>query len=138
RTSAITATRGCSQSWHVKWRRRAGKAFFLWDHITWPSQEPVADPWVALAAMAVSTARIRLGPMVTAPPRRRPWKLARETVTLDRLAGGRLILGVGLGFHQYEEFEALGEAGAPQVRAAKLDEGLEVLTGLWSGKPFSY
>jgi Luciferase-like monooxygenase len=112
--------------------------FFVWDHLTWPSREPVADPWVALAAIAMRTTRIRLGPMVSAPPRRRPWKLARETVTLDHLSEGRLILGVGLGYHQHEEFEAFGEASDPSVRAVRLDEGLEVLTGLWSGKPFSY
>jgi alkanesulfonate monooxygenase SsuD/methylene tetrahydromethanopterin reductase-like flavin-dependent oxidoreductase (luciferase family) len=112
--------------------------FFIWDHITWPSQDPVADPWITLAAMAARTTRIRLGPMVAAMPRRRPWKVARETVTLDRLSGGRVTLGVGLGFHQREEFEALGEDADPKVRAAKLDEGLEVLTGLWTGKPFTF
>jgi alkanesulfonate monooxygenase SsuD/methylene tetrahydromethanopterin reductase-like flavin-dependent oxidoreductase (luciferase family) len=114
------------------------EGFFIWDHIKWPAQDPTADPWVALAAMAMRTERIRLGTMVTPLPRRRPWKLARETVTLDHLSGGRLILGVGSGYFQQEEFEAFGEAGDPKVRAAKLDEGLEVLTGLWSGEPFSY
>jgi len=104
----------------------------------WPWHATVADPWVALAVMAMSTERIRLGPMVTPIPRRHPWKLARETVTLDRLSAGRLLLGVGLGGFQSEEFEAFGEEGDPKVRAAKLDEGLEVLTGLWSGEPFSY
>lgn len=112
--------------------------FFVWDHITWSTQVPVADPWVTLTAVAMSTARVRLGPMVTALPRRRPWKVARETTTLDHLSGGRLILGVGLGFHQREEFESLGEDGDPKVRAEKLDEGLDVLTGLWSGSEFSY
>jgi alkanesulfonate monooxygenase SsuD/methylene tetrahydromethanopterin reductase-like flavin-dependent oxidoreductase (luciferase family) len=59
---------------------------FLWDHIgaDWPF--PVGDPWIALAAMAMTTERIKLGPLVTPLPRRRPWKLARETVTLDRLS----------------------------------------------------
>jgi alkanesulfonate monooxygenase SsuD/methylene tetrahydromethanopterin reductase-like flavin-dependent oxidoreductase (luciferase family) len=76
--------------------------------------------------------------MVCVPARRRPWKLARETVTLDHLSGGRLILGVGLGYNQREEFEAFGEPGDPAERAVRLDEGLEVLTGLWRGKPFSY
>ena len=112
--------------------------FFLWDHIVWPWHDTVADPWVALAVMAMSTERLRLGPMVTPIPRRHPWKLARETVTLDHLSAGRLLLGVGLGGFQSEEFEAFGEEGDPKVRAAKLDEGLEVLTGLWSGEPFSY
>jgi alkanesulfonate monooxygenase SsuD/methylene tetrahydromethanopterin reductase-like flavin-dependent oxidoreductase (luciferase family) len=112
--------------------------FFVWDHLTWPSRDPGVDPWLALAAIAMSTTRIRLGPMVTVPPRRRPWKLARETVTLDHLSDGRLILGVGLGYNQHEEFEAFGEVADPKLRAVQLDEGLEVLTGLWSGKPFSF
>jgi alkanesulfonate monooxygenase SsuD/methylene tetrahydromethanopterin reductase-like flavin-dependent oxidoreductase (luciferase family) len=112
---------------------------FLWDHIhQWLVQEPAADPWVALTAIALRTERIRLGPLVTPLSRRRPWKLARETVTLDRLSGGRLILGVGLGAPPREDFEAFGEAVAPKVRATMLDEGLAVLTGLWSGQPFSY
>ncbi len=76
--------------------------------------------------------------MVTPLARRRPWKLARETVTLDHLSGGRLILGVGLGDPAPEEFTRLGEDADDRVRAEKLDEGLEILTGLWSGEPFSY
>lgn len=114
------------------------EGFFIWDHIKWPAQDPTADPWVALAAMAMRTERIRLGTLVTALPRRRPWKLARETLTLDQLSGGRLILGVGSGYFLNEEFAAFGEETDPKIRATKLDEGLEVLTGLWSGEPFSY
>lgn len=114
------------------------EGFFIWDHIKWPAQDPTADPWVALAAMAMRTERIRLGTLVTALPRRRPWKLARETLTLDHLSGGRLILGVGLGYFTNEEFAAFGEETDAKIRAAKLDEGLDVLTGLWSGEPFSY
>jgi len=114
--------------------------FFIWDHLVrWNDRRlPVADPWVALAAMASTTERIRLGPMVTPLARRRPWKLARETVTLDHLSGGRLILGVGLGARSEAEFEAFGDEGNPVQRATMLDEGLEVLTGLWSGQPFGY
>jgi alkanesulfonate monooxygenase SsuD/methylene tetrahydromethanopterin reductase-like flavin-dependent oxidoreductase (luciferase family) len=114
------------------------EGFFIWDHIKWPAQDPTADPWVALAAMAMRTERIRLGTMVTPLPRRRPWKLARETLTLDQLSGGRLILGVGSGYFMDEEFAAFGEETDAKIRAAKLDEGLEVLTGLWSGELFSY
>ena len=114
------------------------EGFFLWDHIVWPWHATVADPWVALAAVAMRTERLLLGTMVTPLPRRHPWKLARETVTLDHLSGGRLLLGVGLGGFPQEEFAAFGETGDDKVRAAKLDEGLEVLTGLWSGAPFSY
>jgi alkanesulfonate monooxygenase SsuD/methylene tetrahydromethanopterin reductase-like flavin-dependent oxidoreductase (luciferase family) len=114
--------------------------YFLWDHIRFSKEVPVAvfDPWVALAAVAERTERILLGPMVTPVARRRPWKLARETVTLDHLSRGRLVLGVGLGFPPDAEFELLGEDPDDRVRAAKLDEGLEVLTRLWGGEPFDF
>jgi alkanesulfonate monooxygenase SsuD/methylene tetrahydromethanopterin reductase-like flavin-dependent oxidoreductase (luciferase family) len=101
----------------------------------WPVK--VIDPWIALTAIALNTSSIRFGPMVTSLPRRRPWKVARESVSLDHLSGGRLILGVGSGTWPHE-FEYLGEASDLRVRAAMLNEGLDVLTGLWSGKPFSY
>jgi len=87
---------------------------------------------------ALATERLRLGPMVTPLPRRRPWKLARETVTLDRLSGGRLVLGVGLGEPPEDEYGSFGEPTDPVVRAAMLDEGLEVLTRLWSGETVSF
>jgi alkanesulfonate monooxygenase SsuD/methylene tetrahydromethanopterin reductase-like flavin-dependent oxidoreductase (luciferase family) len=107
--------------------------FFIWDHLQW-DPEPAADPWIALAAMAMRTTRIRLGPMVTPVARRHIAKLARETVTLDHLSNGRVILGVGVGFHGLPEFTGFGDSGDPKTRAAKLDEGLEVLTALWSGE----
>lgn len=112
--------------------------FFLWDHIAGgPETGPIVDPWIALAAVALNTERICIGTTVTPLPRRRPWKLARETVTLDRLSGGRLILGVGIGLGALE-WDDLGETTDQRVRGAMLDEGLAVLTGLWSGEPFSY
>ncbi len=111
--------------------------FFLWDHIHFGGP-PMLDPWIALAAIASATERIKIGTMVTPVARRRPWKLARETVTLDHLSGGRLILGVGLGAPRAEEFTRLGEDADDRIRARKLDEGLDILTGLWSGDPFSY
>lgn len=113
--------------------------FFLWDHIgsDWPA--PIADPWIELAAIAATTQRIKIGPMVTPIPRRRPWKLAHETVTLDLLSSGRLILGVGIGSDSIgREYSAYGESPDDKLHAAMLDEGLEVLTGLWSGESFSY
>ncbi len=114
--------------------------FFLWDHMLMENswRLHIADPWVELAAIAMRTERIRLGPLVTPLARRRPWKVARETVTLDRLSSGRLILGVGLGYPPEAEFEQFGEESDARVRAAKLDEGLDILVGLWSGEPFRY
>lgn len=120
---------------------RAGwDGFFIWDHIARTVTPQVVDTWVALTAIAMSTASIRFGPLVTPLPRRRPWKLARETASLDQLSGGRLILGVGTGGlgGLTVEWENFGEEVDLRTRAAMLDEGLEILTGLWSGKPFSY
>src|SRR5690349_2158375 len=88
--------------------------FFVWDHMMM-GPFPIADPWIALAAIALATSRVRIGPMVTPLPRRRPTKLARETITLDHLSGGRLILGVGTGFGPWE-YEYLGEQGDARVR----------------------
>jgi alkanesulfonate monooxygenase SsuD/methylene tetrahydromethanopterin reductase-like flavin-dependent oxidoreductase (luciferase family) len=114
--------------------------YFLWDHLQGglPPSVPFADPWIELAAIAATTDRIALGPLVAAPPRRRPWKLARETVTLDHLSGGRLILGVGLGFPPDAEYEVFGEDPSLRTRAEKLDESLELLVRFWRGEPVRY
>ena len=113
--------------------------FFIWDAVFFdPTFHPMADPWVALAAVALSTGSMRLGTMVTPLARRRPWKLARETVSIDRISNGRLILGVGLGDPVKWDFGFFDEVTDPKMRARRLDEGLEVLTGLWTGQPFQY
>lgn len=106
-------------------------AFFVW--------EPVwgFDAWVCLTAAAMQTERIRLGTLLTPLSRMRPWKLASETVTLDHLSQGRLILAVGLGAID-TGFAAFGEVTDRKTRAELLDEGLDILTGLWRGQPFSY
>jgi alkanesulfonate monooxygenase SsuD/methylene tetrahydromethanopterin reductase-like flavin-dependent oxidoreductase (luciferase family) len=111
--------------------------FFVWDHIAWEGATHYADPWISLSAIAVETSSIRIGPMVTPLPRRRPWKVAHEAVTLDRLSGGRLTLGVGIGGRQ-REFGFFGEETDAKRRAAMLDEGLNILTRMWSGEPFSH
>jgi hypothetical protein len=111
---------------------------FYWDGIYIESMGPMYDPWVTLAAMAMRTERVRLGAVLTPVSRRRPWKLARETVTLDHLSGGRLVLPVGLGALDDGGFGRVGEPTDRKTRAELLDEGLAVLTGLWSGEPFSF
>jgi alkanesulfonate monooxygenase SsuD/methylene tetrahydromethanopterin reductase-like flavin-dependent oxidoreductase (luciferase family) len=105
--------------------------FFVW--------EPVwgIDAWVALTAAAMRTERIKLGTMLTPLSRMRPWKLASETATLDNLSNGRVILAVGLGAVD-SGFESFGEVTDRKTRAELLDEGLEIVTGLWRGQPFSY
>lgn len=95
------------------------------------------DAWVSLTAAAMRTSRIRLGTLLTPVSRRRPWKLASETATLDRLSGGRVILVVGLGAVD-TGFAEFGEVTDRKTRAELLDEGLEIITRLWSGEPVSY
>ena len=114
--------------------------FFIWDHVNRPWLTEVLDPWIALAAIAGATERMRLGALVTPMPRRRPWKVARETTTLDRLSGGRLIFGAGLGSQggATAEWESFGEESDLKTRAQMLDEGLAILDGLWSGRAFSH
>lgn len=113
--------------------------FFIWDHVAYADPiHPIVDPWIALAAIAMKTKQIRFGPMITSLARRRPWKVARETASLDLLSGGRLILGVGLGEPADRDFGTFGEEEDPKIRAGKLDEGLTILDGLWSGEPFSF
>lgn len=113
---------------------RAGwDGFFVW--------EPVwgMDAWVMLAACAMVTERIRLGTLLTPMSRQRPWKLAGETVTVDHLSNGRVILSVGLGApHENSGWDEFGEITDRKTRAERLDEGLEILTGLWRGQPFSF
>ena len=96
------------------------------------------DPWILLAAMAMRTGRVRLGALVFAPPRRRPWKMAREAFTLDVLSGGRLVLPVGLGALDDAGFGNVGEPVAARTRAELLDETLAIIDGLSSGEPFAY
>jgi alkanesulfonate monooxygenase SsuD/methylene tetrahydromethanopterin reductase-like flavin-dependent oxidoreductase (luciferase family) len=114
-------------------------AFFVWDHLVYRQRgDPVCDPWIALTAVAAATTRVRLGVMVCALARRRPWKVARETAALDILSDGRLVFGAGLGSLPTEEFAAFGENPDDRARADRLDEALSVLTGLWTGEPFSF
>ncbi len=109
--------------------------FFLQDVLF--STEPIVDPWVVLAAVALRTERLRIGVFLTPLPRRRPWQVARQAVTIDHLSNGRLIFGTALGF-QALDFTPFGEDYTPSTRAEKLDEGLEIVQGLWSGESFSF
>ncbi len=109
-----------------------------WDGFFVPEAPWHIDAWVALTAAAMKTERIRLGTMLTALPRMRPWKLASESATLDNLSNGRVILSLGLGalFMGYQAF--LDEITDTRTRAELLDEGIDLLTLLYEGKPFRY
>jgi alkanesulfonate monooxygenase SsuD/methylene tetrahydromethanopterin reductase-like flavin-dependent oxidoreductase (luciferase family) len=106
---------------------------FLWDHLLYHDPDwPVANPVVVASAIAARTSRIRLGVLMTALPRRRVQTVARETVTLDTLSGGRLVFGAAIGSMDLE-YAAFGEDPDLRVRGKRLDQSLERLSALWSG-----
>ena len=108
--------------------------FFLWDHMAYdPPVRALADPWIALAAIACATERMIIGPLVTPLPRRRIHKLARETASLDLLSGGRTVFGAGIGGDKGGELSAFGEETDARERGRMLDEGLEQLLEYWDG-----
>jgi alkanesulfonate monooxygenase SsuD/methylene tetrahydromethanopterin reductase-like flavin-dependent oxidoreductase (luciferase family) len=111
-------------------------ALFVWDHLVYDKRgQRFADPWMLLTAAALSTTRIRVGPMVTPVARRRPQQLARQVSTLDNLSGGRAIFGAGLGGPIEDEYGSFGEPTDPKLLAERLDEGLHLLNRYWSGEP---
>ena len=114
--------------------------FFVWDHLLvyQNADIPFVDAWIAVAAIAARTERLVIGPVITPAARRRPWKLAREIVSLDHLSRGRAVLGVGLGAPADAEFERFGEEPSDKIRAAKLDEALSIIDGLAQGESFTY
>lgn len=114
--------------------------FFMWDHLQLyrHSDIPVVDAWIAVAAIAVRTKRLKIGPVITPLARRRPWRSHGKIVSLDELSRGRIIFGVGLGTLPDAEFDRFGEDPSDRVRARKLDEALTVLDGLWKGETFSH
>jgi alkanesulfonate monooxygenase SsuD/methylene tetrahydromethanopterin reductase-like flavin-dependent oxidoreductase (luciferase family) len=103
-----------------------------WDGVfVWEAAYGV-DAWSLLAAMAARTERIRLGTMLTPLPWRRPWKVASQVATVDQLSGGRAILGVGIGALG-TDLPDTNEATGVAERAAMLDEGIDLIRGLWDG-----
>lgn len=112
--------------------RSGWEGLFLWDHLAWVWNGPALDPWVALGAVAIRTERLLLGTAVTPVPRRRPQVLAAQVATLDDLSSGRAVLGAGLGGNR-AEFETYGQTFDRAERWRLLEEGLELVRGLWSG-----
>lgn len=109
---------------------------FVWDHLWNRTLVPFADPWVTLAAIAVATERVRIGPMITPLPRRRVQVVAQQATTLDRLSAGRVVLALGLGVDSYGEFSVFDEpASDDRARAAALDAGIAVLLPMLAGEP---
>jgi probable F420-dependent oxidoreductase len=93
------------------------------------------DPYVGLAFVAAATSRIRLLTYLSIAPYRNPFLMAKAAATLDKLSGGRLTLGLGVGYQKSEYF-ALGVDF--DERNALFDEALDTLALHWRGEPFSY
>jgi alkanesulfonate monooxygenase SsuD/methylene tetrahydromethanopterin reductase-like flavin-dependent oxidoreductase (luciferase family) len=109
---------------------------FVWDHLWNHTREPFADPWITLAAVAVATERVVVGTMVTPLPRHRVQLVAQAATTLDRLAGGRVVLALGLGVDSYGEYSLFDEPAADdKARGAALDAGIDVLVPMLEGGP---
>lgn len=130
----LTVARLAAQAEEAGW-----DGVFVWDHITFRSPVvEIADPWITLSAIASATQSVRIGPMVTPLPRRRPAVVARQTASLDRLSGGRLTLGVGIADDGAGELSGTGEELDARRRGSMLDEALEILQAAWSGEPVQH
>ena len=113
--------------------------FFYWDGIdVGGGALPIHDPWVLLAAVAMRTERLRLSAIISPLARRRPWKVAREATTLDHVSGGRFTLAVGLGTLEDGGFAKVGEPRDFRTIAERLDESLDIITALWTGRPVTH
>ena len=122
---AEVAVRAEAAGWH---------GVFVWDHLWNRTAAPFADPFVTLAAIGVATDRVLIGTLVAALPRRRPQLVAQSTTTLDRLSGGRMVLGLGLGVDSYDEYSAFDEAATDdRARGAALDAGIDLLVPMLAG-----
>ena len=111
---------------------------FTWDGIHVGDDIETYDPWALMAAFTGVTQRVTLGAIIHPLPRRKPWEVARQAVTVDRLSNGRLVLPVGLGALDDAGVTAFGEPQERRIRADRLDESLEILLGLWAGEPFEF
>jgi alkanesulfonate monooxygenase SsuD/methylene tetrahydromethanopterin reductase-like flavin-dependent oxidoreductase (luciferase family) len=113
-----------------------------WDAIFFWDGDWGYSPWITLAAMAVHTEHIRLGAILHPLAWRQPWLFARETASLDQLSNGRLIVSIGLGAVNEEDFtRGRTRFGTPvdrNIRAQLLDEGLEIVNRLWSGQAVTF
>lgn len=121
---------------------------FLADHLVFPPPSEVGapslrdkfwsfpDPWITLSAIATRTKRVVLGTWVTPVPRRQPWQMARDLATLDRISGGRVLLGVGLG--RRPDYQLFGEPWDFPTLAGKADEALTLLDQFWGGDPVQF
>src|SRR4030095_3144070 len=101
----------------------------------YPAQMPILEAFMALAYLAAVTTRVTLGTEVLVLPQRQPALVAKQVSTLDTLSGGRVRLGVGVGW-QESEYEALGEDF--HTRGVRMDEAIRLLRAYWGDAELSF
>jgi len=111
---------------------------FYWDAVHIPDFGNMFDPWVAQTVIALRTKRVRVGGIVMAVPRHKPWLFARAATSVDHASHGRLVLPIGLGALDDTGFIGVGEPTDVRGRAERLDETLDFLEAAWTGEPFSH
>lgn len=117
---------------------RAGwEALLVWDHLAFTWGPPSGDPWTLVTACALATERLLVGTDVAVIARERPLPFASRVATIDRLSGGRVVLGVGIG-GAADEYRVAGEPEDLRERAALTDEMLSVVRPLLGGEQVAH
>jgi probable F420-dependent oxidoreductase len=113
------------------------EALLVWDHLAFAWGPPSGDPWTLVTACALATERLLVGTDVAVIARERPLPFANRVATVDRLSGGRLVLGVGIG-GATDEYRVTGEPVTLRERAALTDEMLSVVRPLLAGETVTH
>ena len=129
--------RGFTERIAVEAERMGADAVLVWDHYMLPYGNETFDAYLLLSYLAARTSRIKLGTCVTPFPFRNPAMLAKQIATLDVLSQGRVIVGVGAGWH-WPEFDAYSMWDGASVRVKKTKEALELMTRLWTETKVSF
>ena len=113
------------------------EALLVWDHLAFTWGPPSGDPWTLVTAAALATSRLLVGTDVSVIARERPLPFANRIATIDRLSGGRVVLGVGIG-GAADEYRKAGEPVDMRERAALTDEVLAVVRPLLAGETVTH
>jgi probable F420-dependent oxidoreductase len=109
-------------------------SIWVGDHISF--HNPILEGMTAVTALALWTAKIRVGTGILLVPLRHPSLVAKQAASVDHLADGRLIMGVGVGGEGTQDFAAVEIS--PRERGARTDESMQAMAALWSGHPASF
>ena len=117
------------------------ESVWVYDHfhtVPEPTQEPTYEAWTLMAALAVSTERVRLGQMCTCNGYRSPPYLAKVAASIDAISGGRVEMGIGGGWYEHEYLAYGYPFPKPSVRLGELDEAVQIMNLMWSEDEASF